>query len=67
MPLLCRKNIEHEVADATMLDLEESSYDVVFSNWLLMYLDDEEVGNLASDALAWVGPSLPVSPPVFKQ
>lgn len=39
-----------------MLDLEENGYDVVFSNWLLMYLDDDEVADLASDALAWVHP-----------
>lgn len=44
------------VGDATELDLEEGSADVVFSNWLLMYLDDDEVADLASDALAWVGP-----------
>ena len=50
----CRKNIEHLVGDATELDLEEGSADVIFSNWLLMYLDDDEVADLASDALAWV-------------
>lgn len=50
----CRSNIEHLVGDATELDLEEESADVVFSNWLLMYLDDDEVADLASDALAWV-------------
>lgn len=42
------------MGDATELDLEEGSADVVFSNWLLMYLDDDEVADLASDALAWV-------------
>ena len=42
------------MGDATELDLEEDSADVVFSNWLLMYLDDDEVADLASDALAWV-------------
>lgn len=49
-----RKNIEHLVGDATELDLEEGGADVVFSNWLLMYLDDDEVYDLASDALAWL-------------
>ena len=46
------------MGDATELDLEEGSADVVFSNWLLMYLDDDEVADLASDALAWVSISL---------
>lgn len=31
-----------------------ASYDVVFSNWLLMYLSDEEVEALAVKALNWV-------------
>jgi phosphoethanolamine N-methyltransferase len=31
-----------------------ASYDVVFSNWLLMYLSDEEVEALAVKALSWV-------------
>lgn len=48
--------MEHLVGDATELDLEEGSFDVVFSNWLLMYLGDDEVADLASDALAWVPP-----------
>ena len=48
------------MGDATELDLEEGGADVVFSNWLLMYLDDDEVYDLASDALAWV-PSLRLS------
>lgn len=30
------------------------SYDVVFSNWLLMYLSDEEVQDLAARILSWV-------------
>ena len=30
------------------------SYDVVFSNWLLMYLSDEEVEALAVKILGWV-------------
>ena len=34
-----------------MMDLEENSVDVVFSNWLLMYLDDEEVSNASDDIM----------------
>eukprot|EP00208_Stichococcus_sp_RCC1054_P004429 CAMPEP_0206143654 /NCGR_PEP_ID=MMETSP1473-20131121/21348_1 /ASSEMBLY_ACC=CAM_ASM_001109 /TAXON_ID=1461547 /ORGANISM="Stichococcus sp, Strain RCC1054" /LENGTH=557 /DNA_ID=CAMNT_0053539161 /DNA_START=40 /DNA_END=1714 /DNA_ORIENTATION=+ len=47
-------NIEWRAADATMLQLEAASYDVVFSNWLLMYLSDKEVAKLAADSLSWV-------------
>jgi hypothetical protein len=35
-----------------------ASYDVVFSNWLLMYLSDEEVEALAVKALSWVSECL---------
>lgn len=47
-------NIEWEAADATALELKAGDYDVVFSNWLLMYLGNEEVAKLAADSLAWV-------------
>ena len=40
--------------DATELELPAASFDVVFSNWLLMYLSDDEVSKLAADALCWV-------------
>ena len=40
--------------DATELELPAASFDVVFSNWLLMYLSDDEVSKLAADALRWV-------------
>ena len=40
--------------DATELELPAASFDVVFSNWLLMYLSDAEVSKLAADALRWV-------------
>jgi hypothetical protein len=33
---------------------EAGSYDVVFSNWLLMYLSDAEVKALAAKVLRWV-------------
>lgn len=32
----------------------QGSYDVVFSNWLLMYLSDAEVKALAAKILTWV-------------
>lgn len=40
--------------DATKLELEDESFDLVFSNWLLMYLNDEEVEALLSKALLWL-------------
>lgn len=40
------------------MQLPVNSFDVVFSNWLLMYLDNEEVAKLAADSLRWV--SIPV-------
>lgn len=48
-------NVEWRAADATTLQLEAESADVVFSNWLLMYLADDEVAKLAADSLSWVG------------
>lgn len=50
-----RKNVRYIVGDATQLDIPAASCDVVFSNWLLMYLSDEECLKLAADALSWVG------------
>ena len=46
--------MRYQVADATELVLPPGAVDVLFSNWLLMYLSDAEVAKLASDALAWV-------------
>ena len=37
------------------LSLPEGSCDVAFSNWLLMYLGDVEVQQLAQNMLSWVG------------
>ncbi|CAL8468305.1 g7845 [Coccomyxa elongata] len=49
-----RRNVRWQVGDATELQLPAGCADVVFSNWLLMYLSDAEVGKLAGDALTWV-------------
>ena len=48
--------MRYQVGDACQLDLAKGAYDVVFSNWLLMYLCDEECAKLAADALSWVTP-----------
>ncbi|KAB7503809.1 Phosphoethanolamine N-methyltransferase 3 [Armadillidium nasatum] len=37
------ENITFKCADVTKLDFAENSFDLVFSNWLLMYLADSEV------------------------
>lgn len=49
-------NVDFVVADVTEMEQPASSYDVVFSNWLLMYLSDEEVEALAVKALNWLSP-----------
>ena len=48
------QNVQSEAADATEMQLPPNSYDLVFSNWLLMYLNDSEVAKLAADAIQWV-------------
>ncbi|KAL7640330.1 UNVERIFIED_CONTAM: hypothetical protein RMT77_008594 [Armadillidium vulgare] len=50
-------NITFKCADVTKLDFAENSFDLVFSNWLLMYLADSEVENLMKNILKWVKPS----------
>ncbi len=49
-------HVTFRVGDATDLDVPPASFDVVFSNWLLMYLGDAECAKLAADALTWVKP-----------
>ena len=51
-------NCDFKVADVTELMLPENGFDVVFSNWLLMYLSDKEVADLACKAVSWVSPCL---------
>jgi hypothetical protein len=48
-------NVDFRVADVTTLQLPAGSYDLIFSNWLLMYLSDDEVAALMANALNWVG------------
>lgn len=47
-------NITFRCGDATELSLPTASADVVFSNWLLMYLSDDEVKGLARNMLEWL-------------
>jgi hypothetical protein len=46
--------VKCQVADVTELKLGSSSTNVIFSNWLLMYLSDEECAKLTRDILHWV-------------
>lgn len=48
------RNIEFVCADVTKLDLPSKRYDIIFSNWLLMYLTDDEVVSLAQKMLQWL-------------
>lgn len=47
-------NVSFRCGDATELRLPKSSADIVFSNWLLMYLSDDEVQGLAANMLHWL-------------
>ena len=49
-------NLEVICEDALKLNFPPNSFDIVFSNWLLMYLTDEEVQTLASNCLNWLKP-----------
>ncbi|KAL6518112.1 glycylpeptide N-tetradecanoyltransferase [Orobanche minor] len=50
------KNVKFMCADVTSPDLNfsEGSLDVIFSNWLLMYLSDKEVEDLAERMVKWL-------------
>lgn len=47
-------NIDFRCGDATQIQFNAGEFDVVFSNWLLMYLTDEEVQTLAVNMLRYV-------------
>ncbi|GAB2270235.1 hypothetical protein Dimus_005139 [Dionaea muscipula] len=50
------KNVKFMCADVTSSDLiiSPESVDLIFSNWLLMYLSDQEVENLARRMVKWL-------------
>ncbi|KAG5022194.1 hypothetical protein JHK85_018536 [Glycine max] len=50
------KNVKFMCADVTSpnLHISEGSVDLMFSNWLLMYLSDKEVENLAARMIKWL-------------
>lgn len=47
-------NITFKAGDACELEADPESFDVVFTNWLLMYLGDEEVSKLMHNMLTWL-------------
>jgi len=49
-------NLQCLCADVTVLEQRPRSHDLVFSNWLLMYLSDEEVQRFATNAMLWLKP-----------
>jgi len=49
-------NCEFVCADVCKLEYKERRFDVVFSNWLMMYLTDDEVEVLAKKMFTWCKP-----------
>ncbi|XP_062521240.1 uncharacterized protein LOC134196183 [Corticium candelabrum] len=47
-------HVEFLCADVTHLERQPASYDIIFSNWLLMYLGDDEVQKLLNKMLMWL-------------
>ena len=52
----CFENIKYLTSNAMDLLFEESSFDLIFVNWLFMYLEDKEVEELAHRLKAWLKP-----------
>jgi phosphoethanolamine N-methyltransferase len=49
-----RKNVSFVQKDATTLEYNEESFDLIFSCWMLMYFTDAEVRSFALNALKWL-------------
>eukprot|EP00042_Codosiga_hollandica_P027481 m.137318 g.137318 ORF g.137318 m.137318 type:complete len:499 (-) comp52495_c0_seq1:101-1597(-) len=50
-------NTSYLCADVTTLEFPANSFDFVFSNWLFMYLTDQEVEALGQRILQWLTPN----------
>ena len=50
------ENITYLVADVMDLNFADQSFDFVFMNWLLMYLDDPQIAQLQKSILRWTRP-----------
>jgi phosphoethanolamine N-methyltransferase len=49
-------NITYIVGSVTDIRFEQNSFDLIFSNWLLMYLNQEEITQLLNACLLWLRP-----------
>ncbi|XP_063613827.1 uncharacterized protein LOC134787065 [Penaeus indicus] len=49
-------NINFMCADVTKLDFPAGSFDLVFSNWLFMYLGDKETQDVFERCMKWLSP-----------
>ncbi|XP_061462316.1 uncharacterized protein LOC133374958 isoform X1 [Rhineura floridana] len=49
-------NVAFLQADVTTLQLPSQSFDLIFSNWLFMYLSDTELSNTVQRMLQWLHP-----------
>ncbi|WKX97370.1 hypothetical protein Q1695_013208 [Nippostrongylus brasiliensis] len=47
-------NISYQIGDAVHLEMDEKSVDMVFTNWLMMYLSDREVIEFLFNAMRWL-------------
>ncbi|XP_008278560.1 phosphoethanolamine methyltransferase isoform X2 [Stegastes partitus] len=47
-------NVSIIQADVTKMDNPQNSFDIIFSNWLLMYLSDDEVKTFMEKTLTWL-------------
>lgn len=51
------KNIKFMKADVTELEFPAKKFDMVFSNWLFMYLNDKECVSLVQKVVTWLKPA----------
>ncbi|KAE8900750.1 Phosphoethanolamine [Phytophthora fragariae] len=49
-------NVKFLCKDVVNLEAEPNSFDVIFSNWIFMYMEDEEVKEFAKKAIRWLRP-----------
>lgn len=49
-----KKNIQYIQSDVMDLNFEEGQFDFIFFNWLMMYLEDEEVLAFRDRILRWL-------------
>ncbi|MPC17161.1 Phosphomethylethanolamine N-methyltransferase [Portunus trituberculatus] len=50
------ENVAFKCADVTKLDFPAGSFDLVFSNWLFMYLSDAETNGVFRKIIEWLTP-----------